>query len=391
MHVLHVTPYFAPAFVYGGPPRNVLALCQSLQTAGVGVEVLTTVANGAVDLPASDPFDAATDLYEGIRVHYARRAFPRAFFNAAIADRLHAALARADLCHIHGLWTLPAWRAARAAREFGVPFIVSPRGMLQPAALQRRRWRKRLAFELFDRRHLLDAVRVHATADEEADVLRAIVSPARIVTIPNGVDLAGADRAPSGGRARLGVPPADPMIVFLGRLHPIKRIDLLIEAMAAVRRRHPAATLVLAGPDEGALAPMAPQIAGLGEGVKIVGALGDDEKWALLREATALVLCSDSENFGTAVVEAMAVGRPVVVTETCPWRVVAEERCGLWVPQDARSIAEALTALIRDPALAESMGARGARLARTRYEWRRIGAAMAACYADALSARRQVA
>lgn len=392
MHVLHVTPYFAPAFVYGGPPRNILALCQGLQAAGVGVEVVTTVANGPVDLPATSTRSTASgDTYEGVRVHYARRAFPSVFFNAAIADPIHTALARADLCHIHGLWTVPAWQAARAARQCGVPFIVSPRGMLQPAALRRRGWRKRLAFELFDRHHLMGAVRVHATVDEEAAVLRELVDPARVVTIPNGVDLAGSDRARSGARERLGIAAGDPMIVFLGRLHPIKRLDLLTDAFTLVRERYPSATLILAGPDEGGLARLGSRLARLGSAVKIVGTLADDEKWALLREATALVMCSDSENFGTSVVEAMAVGRPVVVTETCPWREVADEGCGFWVPQNTRSIADALSSLIADPAMATSMGTRGARVARERYDWRRIGAAMAACYAGALSARRQVA
>lgn len=391
MHVLHVTPYFAPAFVYGGPPRNILALCQGLQGAGVGVEVVTTVANGAADLPASTESGPSGDSYEGVRVHYAARAFPQLFFNAAVTDALHAALSRSDLCHIHGLWTVPAWRAARAAQQFGVPFIVSPRGMLQPAALRRRRWRKRLAFELFDRHHLSQAVRLHATVEEEAAVLRELVDPARVVTIPNGVDLAGADRARAGARLRLGIAAGDPLIVFVGRLHPIKRLDLLTDAFTLVRERHPAATLVLAGPDEGGLAPIAARLAKLGAAVKVVGILADEEKWALLQEATALVLCSDSENFGTAVVEAMAVGRPVVVTQTCPWREVADERCGLWVPQDSRSMADALSSLIADPALAESMGARGAKVARDRYDWRRIGASMAACYADALSVRRRVA
>lgn len=391
MHVLHVTPYFAPAFMYGGPPRNVLALCQALQSAGVGVEVVTTVANGAIDLPASKSGGPVPYTYEGIRVHYARRAFPRVFFNAELSEPLHAALARADLCHIHGLWTVPAWQAARAARQFGVPFIVSPRGMLQPAAVRRRRWRKRLAFELFDRRHLMAAVRIHATVDEEAAVLREIVEPARVFTIPNGVDLVGAERARPGARARLGIAPEDPLVVFLGRLHPIKRLDLLADAFLQVLSRHRSAMLVLAGPDEGGLATIASQLARLGQRAKVVGALEDDDKWALLREATTLVLCSDSENFGTAVVEAMAVGCPVVVTDTCPWREVAEEGCGFWVPQTARWIADAVSSLIADPALAATMGARGARLARARYDWRGIGTAMAACYADALSARRQVA
>ena len=389
MRVVHVTPYFAPAFVYGGPPRSILALCQGLRTVGVDVEVITTVANGPADLPASSAGGA--DNYEGIPVHYAPRAFPTAFFNASVRDPIRQALERADLCHIHGLWTVPAWQAARIARQMKVPFVISPRGMLQPAALRRRAWRKRVAFALFDRHHLMHAATVHATVEEEAAELRRIVNPARIVTIPNGIDLKAADRAQTGARARFGIPADVPMVVFLGRLHPIKRLDLLVDAVSLVRERHPLTQLVLAGPDEGGLALIRPGLAKLGPAVHVVGALGDLDKWSLLREATVFVMCSDSENFGLSAVEAMAAGCPVVVTQTCPWREVGEQGAGLWVPQTAASIADALCKVIGDPVLAASMGERGARLVRARYGWRAIGAAMADCYSNILSGRRQVA
>jgi hypothetical protein len=101
VRVVHVTPYFAPAFRYGGPPRTVLGLCRALRTSGVDVEVITTAANGDTPLPASA---ASGDVYEGVPVHYAPLAFPRRFFGAAIDTPLRSALRRADICHIHGLW-----------------------------------------------------------------------------------------------------------------------------------------------------------------------------------------------------------------------------------------------------------------------------------------------
>jgi glycosyltransferase involved in cell wall biosynthesis len=232
---------------------------------------------------------------------------------------------------------------------------------------------------------------VHATAEEEAAVLRGLVDPSRVVTIPNGVDLTAADRARSGARAKFGIGSDVPLVAFVGRLHPIKRLDLLLDAVAVVQQRFPSTQLILAGPDEGGLSPLASRLARMGSTVHLVGALADDDKWALLREATALVMCSDSENFGTAVVEAMAAGAPVVVTKTCPWSEVAEQGCGYWVPQDPASIAEALCAIVADPVLKAAMGAQGARVARARYGWRAIGTAMAECYADVLSVRRQVA
>src|SRR5262249_962838 len=146
MRVLHVTPYFAPAFVYGGPPRSILGLCKGLQAAGVDVDVVTTAADGDCELPPG------RRTCDGVPVEYARLQLPRRFFGAAVRAPIRAALAKADVCHIHGLWNVPAWEAARAATLAGVPTVVSPRGMLEPAALARGRWRKRAAYALVERR-----------------------------------------------------------------------------------------------------------------------------------------------------------------------------------------------------------------------------------------------
>ena len=103
LRVVHVSPYFPPALQYGGPPASVLGLCQGLQRVGVDVDVVTTTANGVSQLPASP---ANGDRYEGVPVHYVETAFPRRFFGARMREPLAAALSRADVCHIHGVWNL---------------------------------------------------------------------------------------------------------------------------------------------------------------------------------------------------------------------------------------------------------------------------------------------
>src|SRR4029079_11928835 len=104
LRILHVSPYFAPAFRYGGPPRSVLGLCQGLQRTGVQVEVITTTANGPTDLNVSPP---GAERYEGVRVRYVRTAFPRRCFGARMRAPLSEALSHVDLCHIHGIWNVP--------------------------------------------------------------------------------------------------------------------------------------------------------------------------------------------------------------------------------------------------------------------------------------------
>jgi glycosyltransferase involved in cell wall biosynthesis len=260
--------------------------------------------------------------------------------------------------------------------------------MLQPGALSRHRWRKQLMYHLVERRNLSGAARLHATAPEETVVLRRIVDPDRVIEIPNGVDVAGIEHARAGARERLGIPARDPVVVFLGRLHPIKRIDLLAAAVARVRKRRPSTHLVIAGPDEGGqLAALQSALAPLGPFVHTPGALDDHQKASLLAEATTLVLCSDTESFGMAVVEAMASALPVVVSRTCGWSGIERDGCGWLVDQRVDDIADAIERVIADPQRAAEMGRRGAQLARERYSWHGVAAQMIACYEDVLAGR----
>ena len=379
MRALHVTPYFAPAFVYGGPPRSILGLCQGLQRAGVEVDVLTTAANGAEDLPASL---LHTGEYAGVPVTYAPSAFPRRFFGARLRRLIDERLGPADLCHVHGVWNVPEWMATRRSRASGVPYVLSPRGMLHSGALQRGRWRKRVAYPLIERSALSGASLLHATSEEEASVLHALGLGVPIVMLPNAVDTSAIERASVGGaRRQLGLGARDRVIAFLGRMHPIKRLDLLAEAFARVHQRYADARLVLAGPDEhNHLATISRRLAPHAGAVRVAGRLDEERKWSLLKDADLLVLCSDSESFGLVVVEAMAAGLPVVVTRTCPWADIEIYRCGWWVEQTAAAIADAVLRLIEDPTEARAMGARGARLARERYSWPAVGASMADHY-----------
>ena len=104
-----------------------------------------------------------------------------------------------------------------------------------------------------------------------------------------------------------------------------------------------------------------------------MGEVGEADKWALLADADALVMCSDSESFGLSVLEAMAAAVPVVVTRTCPWEEVETAGCGFWVPHDARALRGALARLLGDPVRARAMGQKGRALARAKYSWDAIG------------------
>jgi glycosyltransferase involved in cell wall biosynthesis len=231
--------------------------------------------------------------------------------------------------------------------------------MLQPEAMRRGRARKAVAWALLDARNVKRAALLHATTEQEAGALRTLDLGVPIAVVPNGVDLTGARNASRGFRARLGIPADAFMVLFLGRMHRIKRLDLIAEAFAAARSTHPGMHLVLAGPDEDNLIPdLLRRLSGAGGEVHATGAIHGADKWALVKDADVMVQCSDSESFGLSVIESLAAGVPAIVTRTCPWSEIETYGCGLWVEQTAPAIASAIGTLAGDPARRDRWAAR---------------------------------
>lgn len=382
MRVLHVTPYFAPAFRYGGPPQSILGLCRGLRSAGVDVEVLTTTANGEREI-SSDIVRRGE--HEGVPVRYLELSFPRRYFNAlGLSDALQRTLPSVDLAHVHGLWSFPVWTAVRECRRAGVPFVVSPRGMLDGGSFGHHRWRKTLGYRVRERKYLRRAALLHATSVSEEENLERLSLGPEIVRVPNGVSPPAS--APVGRfRKKLGLADNDGLVLFLGRLHPMKRLDLLVSAVEKIRSEEPRVRLVLAGPEDGLDAQEIIGQASDARTVSWIGEVAPDEKWALLSEADVLVSCSDSESFGMSVVEAMAMGTPVVTTKTCPWEEVEKARAGFWVAQGVHDIADAVLKVLRERDCARAMGERGQKLVQERYRWPAIGRAMSEHYARILA------
>jgi len=348
----------------------------------VDVEVVTTTANGEAQLRAST---ADGDRYDGVHVQYVQAAFPRRFFGARVRAPLTAALERADVCHIHGVWNVPEWWASYLARARKRPYVISPRGMLQPQAVRRGRWRKSLAYQLLEHANLQGAALLHATSEQEADALRDLQLGVPIAVVPNGVDLESAKDASRGYRGQLGIPADAFVILYLGRMHRIKRLDLLADAFEELRNTHAAAHLVLAGHDEQGLIPgLMRRLSAHADAMHVLEAVHGQDKWALLRDADVTVQCSDSESFGMAVVESLAAGVPAVVTRTCPWQEIETRKCGFWVEQNTRAIADALRTLADDPSRRRRMGERAAAFARERFGWDAIAPVMSRLYAGLL-------
>lgn len=372
MRILHVVPTYLPAVRYGGTIQSVHGLCRALASGGHEVTVLTTNADGAGESPVA--LDHPMPL-DGVSVRYfPSRLLRRLFVSTPMARALPDAVAAADIVHVHSAFLWPPLAAARAAHRAGIPYVYSPRGMLVRDLIARRSaWAKRAWIALFERRTVAEAAAAHCTSGLERQELLALgLEPRATIIVPNGVDLP--DAAPAAVRGDT--------ILYLGRINWKKGLDRLIEAM----REIPRGQLVIAGNDEEDLAPRLGALAaklGLADRVAFPGFVEGAAKSALLASAAVVVLPSVSENFGNAVLEAMAHGCPVVVTPGVGLAdAVRRSGAGIVADADPAALAKAIRTFVDDPAAQAAAGQAAATLARGQYGWDRVAAQMAAHYED---------
>jgi len=376
--LLHVVPTYLPAWRHGGPILAIHGLCKALAARGHEVTVFTTDVHGegTLDVPLAAPV-----AMDGIEVWYFPVRSPRRLYLApALGQAARDGAAGFDVLHLHSVFLWPTSAAARAAERAGVPYVLSPRGMLVPELMRTRgRWRK-LAWMLLAERHTVERAAVlHATSALEAEeAARLDLSLPPVAVVPNGIDAEpwdGDEAALTPAvRAVLG---SSPFLLYLGRLSWKKGLDRLIPAMARV----PGTFLVIAGNDEEGIRPGLERLAretGVADRTAFLGPVQGADKAALLHRAAALVLPSRSENFGNVVLEAWAAGRPVAVTrEVGLAESVRETGAGIVADGDLGAV---LRDLLADPDRLDAMGRRGAEAVRERFGWPAAARAMETVY-----------
>lgn len=277
-----------------------------------------------------------------------------------------------DVVHSHGLWLAPNIYPVAAARN-GAIWVVSPRGMLGTAALQYSAFKKKVFWHLAQKRALSFASLIHATSEQEAEEVRraGIVVPS--VVVPNGVDLPplATDRPP--GR----------IVLSLGRVHPKKGLDRLIDAWSDIATDHPEWSVLIAGPDEGAhAAELRARAKAKGcPRLRIVGALYGEEKLRAYREAGIFVLPTLNENFAMTVAEALAAETPVISTRGAPWAGLQEQGCGLWIDHGPGPLAAAMHEMLsRSDSERREMGCRGRNWMARDFSWDRVAQNLLTAY-----------
>ncbi len=309
----------------GGVVRSILDLTAMLARCGVRVTILTGDASGAPDpwkspkLPSENK-PVSDNLPRVIEIN--RALFP---WKRSAADRseINKAIASADVVHLHTVWDPFNLTIAAAARRAGVPWVLTAHGMLDDQCMESQSLKKQIYLPLVGRRLIESASRVHFTATGERDQSLKRAPAMRPVVLPLVIDLPPLETLPSTTLARTEFPipfaSGEPVLLFLGRVHPIKGIDLLIEALGQVIRRGTPAQLIVAGPAEPGYREELERVAKknkITSQVHFVGMLHGDIKLSLYRACDLYVLPSLHENFGIALVEAMACGAAAVTTRS---------------------------------------------------------------------------
>ena len=306
---------------------------------------------------------------------------------AAAREFMERAAADAAVVHSFGLWRAVNRYAARAARAAGAPLVVSTQGMLEANALRRTALPKRIAWALWERRNALGAACLHATSELERQSVRRLLADDRppIAVIPNGVDVPLASEVATRDELARSWPAlgAVDYLLFLGRVHAFKRPLDLLEAWAT-SEAGAALHLVFAGPSWGGQQQeleAAARRLGVAGRVLFTGTVSGRVKGGLLTHARALVLPSESENFGNVVVEALACGTPAIANRNAPWQVLDEVGCGWWIDPGLPALRRALDQVAATPpGEAAAMGERGRALAQARFAWPVVSARMAELY-----------
>ena len=316
-----VIPYFHPASQYGGTPRAAYELGRALVSRGHQVRVLTTDSAGDVRLSQTAVHSKSV---EGIEVHYYRNISNylahrhRLFFAPRFQAELRKQLSDCDVLHIHEFRSTLTIPAVRTARQLALSYVLSPHGGL-------RHFGKHSAKVVFDtlwgRSILAGAAAVLVlTRKEESDALQFRVLPSRIRHLPNVIEPSDYAVLPARGSFRrywsLG---SGKIVLFLGRIHAIKGLDLLVEAFVSLHRDMPEAKLVLAGPDDGEGANIRRMVnkAQLQNNVVMTGFLDHPAKLEALVDSNIVVLPSRSEGSPVVVAEALLCDRPIVVSSSC--------------------------------------------------------------------------
>jgi len=386
MKILHVIPSFVPAWRYGGPVYAAQALTREMARQGHEVVVMTTNIDGpsVLDVPLERPV-----FMDGVTVWYFPVEPPRWWcFSRTLGRALQMQVKHFDLVDIHSIFLWPTTVAAFSCQRWDVPYVIKPLGALDPACVSKSydttwvslssRVKKWLYLNTLGRLDLAGASAIHFMSQAEMEASRPLRLRPPGFVVPHGVECGQMEEESTSSRLHERYPQLNgkKVVLFLSRLDPIKGLDLLIPALGDLAPTRKDFAFVLAGLGNSAYEEDVVALVkrhGLQDRTVFLGFVQGEAKRSLLREADLFVLSSYHENFGIAVVEAMAAGLPVVISDQVNiCREVRGAGAGLVTGLERKEIATAVELLLEDDNLRQEMGCKGALLVREQFTLEKV-------------------
>lgn len=387
LRVLHVISSMSR--LRGGPSVSMQNMLKALRRRGIAADVVATDDDGGKSR-LDVPLDRFVEV-EGQNARYFPRQTVKYEFSAPMLRWLRRNVRSYDIVHTHGLFSFAPLAAAWHARAASVPYIMRPAGVLDTWGLRNKsRLVKALSLRLVEAPLLCSAAAVHFTTSLEQERAAELALPIRPIVLPTGMEIEApaAEVMPEPAYAQAS--DGKRMILYLARIHPIKRVDVLLRAYAALDNRQ-STELVIAGDGDVVLLERLQQLAGelgLGNDVRWVGFVEGELKRRLLSRAAVFVLPSASENFGMAVVEAMSAGKPVIVSTGCGLAdFVRQYGAGIVTDGSVAELRTALAGLLASEPERSAMGAAGRAATVRELSLDAFGARLESLYRSILAAR----
>ncbi len=334
----------------GGPSRTTLLTLQGTKALGMDVRVLTNSLGPDDEAVSEDPsicYLPRPCLQDKCRGY------------AKVIPYELAKMGRADVYHIQGIWLYSSYITARYARKQGVPYVITLHGTLYPEALKQSFFIKKTSLFLYQRRQLQQAACIHATCMEEMEHYRRLgfTNPVAVVPCPMECD----DKVESVSLKDVK------RIGYLGRVHPRKRIEKLIDIWS--RLNEPGELLIMGDGDPFYMKFLRKEVERLHlKKVRFEGFVTGEKKNRLLASLTCLVVPSDFENFGIITPEALLQEIPVIASTGSPWQDLETHQCGRWVKNDLDALTTAVREVLSlDEEELQAMGKRGRQLVLDKY------------------------
>jgi glycosyltransferase involved in cell wall biosynthesis len=395
MRILHVIP--SVATVRGGPSQAVLEMVRALNALGDSggniqtCEIATTNDNGVdlLDVTVGEWIE-----YAGVPVRFSPRFSPsvrgiREFaFSNEFTAWLWEHLTDYDLLHVHAIFSYPSTIAMAIARIKSIPYINRPLGQLCEWSLRQSKLKKQIYLAAIEKQNLRYARALHLTSLQEQIEVSALGLNSSSFILPHGTSLPQSiPTARSHLRQLLGIPAEMPIILFMSRIHPKKGLDYLIPALGKLIEFP--FYLILAGqgdPDyEAAIANLLCKYR-LEHRTLRAGFVTGDRKQLFLQGSDLFALTSYSENFGIAVLEAMAAGLPSIITPGVALaKTVEQHQLGIVTDLDIDRIAAAIANFFEHPEQFRKMGDLARQLVTEQYSWDTIAAKLVEIYANILN------